>query len=205
MMNRVLRSAYVIFTVPLAYCSSAPTTTPSESIVLSQTQTMQGSAETLPEASYNALFTEINNTRKFDLLALARSNDHFTTFVQLLEQANMTAALTSGGPTTVFLPVNDAFRAFNPEQLARLKAPENKAELTKILQAHIVPAKVYASDLKHQKPLKSSGGVDLPVLVNANHEITIGGAKIVKPDVEVSNGVLHVISTVLKPPENKEG
>jgi len=166
---------------------------------------MQGSTEPIPAATYSALFTEINNTRKFDLLALARSNDHFTTFVQLLEQANMTAVLTLGGPTTVFLPVNDAFKALTPEQLARLKAPENKAELTKILQAHIVPAKVYASNLKHQKHLKSSGGIDLPVLVNGNEDVIIGGAKIVKPDVEVSNGVVHVINTVLKPPENKEG
>ncbi|NEM99350.1 fasciclin domain-containing protein [Pontibacter burrus] len=205
MKKRVLRSAYILFTVPLAFCSSAPTTTSTEPIILSQTQTMQGSAGTIPETPYHALFTELNNTRKFDLLALARSNDHFTTFVQLLEQANMTAALTSGGPTTVFLPVNDAFNALTPEQFALLIAPENKAELTKILQAHIVPDKIYTSDLKHQKRLKSSGGADLPVLVNENQIVTIGGAQIVKPDVEVSNGVLHVISTVLKLPGNKEG
>ncbi|MFZ5731652.1 MAG: fasciclin domain-containing protein [Pseudomonadota bacterium] len=130
------------------------------------------------------------------------SKDH-TTLVAAVKAAGLVETLQSKGPFTVFAPTNAAFGKLPAGTVDNLVKPENKATLTKILTYHVVPARLNAAQLKDGQKLKTVAGEELSVSV-AGGKVTItdakGGKSIVTiPDVNQSNGVIHVVDTVLLP------
>ena len=130
------------------------------------------------------------------------SKDH-TTLVAAVKAAGLVETLESKGPFTVFAPTNAAFGKLPAGTVDTLVKPENKATLTKILTYHVVPGKLEASDLKDGKKLKTAEGEELTVkhqdgkvwIVDAK-----GGSSMVTiSNVNQSNGVIHVVDTVLMP------
>ncbi|NDK55077.1 fasciclin domain-containing protein [Pontibacter fetidus] len=165
---------------------------------ISQTQTMGGDAKEEPaEINYDEMFESIGNTKQFDIVALANSNQNLTTFVNLIEKADITDVLKSKGPFTVFIPTNKAFDHLSKTELEQLLQPENKVRLIKVLQAHILPNKVYATDFKDAQRIKTADNKRINVQVSPDKTVTIGGARIVKPNVEVSNGIVHIVDDVI--------
>jgi len=171
---------------------------------MSETQTMEGTAPDADveavadvEINYDDMFENIESTRQFDILALANSNEHLSTFVDLVEKADISRVLTAEGPYTVFIPTNNAFNKMTEAELNDLLKPENKVQLLKVLQAHIIPSKVYVTDFKDAQRIKTSDDKVISVRVEPNNNVTIGGARIVKPNVEVSNGVVHIVDGVV--------
>jgi uncharacterized surface protein with fasciclin (FAS1) repeats len=130
------------------------------------------------------------------------SKDH-TTLVAAVKAAGLVDTLSSKGPFTVFAPTNAAFNKLPAGTVDTLVKPENKAKLTKILTYHVVPGKLEAADLTDGKKLKTVEGEELTVK-NAGGKVSITDAKgdvanVTIPDVNQSNGVIHVIDTVLLP------
>jgi uncharacterized surface protein with fasciclin (FAS1) repeats len=130
------------------------------------------------------------------------SKDH-TTLVAAVKAAGLVETLESKGPFTVFAPTNTAFGKLPAGTVDSLVKPENKAALTKILTYHVVPGKLEASHLTDGKKLKTVEGEELTVK-RTGDKVTIvdakGGASTVTiPDVNQSNGVIHVVDTVLMP------
>jgi uncharacterized surface protein with fasciclin (FAS1) repeats len=130
------------------------------------------------------------------------SKDH-TTLVAAVKAAGLVDTLSSKGPFTVFAPTNTAFSKLPAGTVETLVKPENKATLTKILTYHVVPGKMNASDLTDGKKLKTVEGEELTVK-NAGGKVTLTDAKgeistVTIADVNQSNGVIHVIDTVLMP------
>src|SRR3954469_1474021 len=130
------------------------------------------------------------------------SKDH-TTLVAAVKAAGLVETLESKGPFTVFAPTNTAFGKLPAGTVETLVKPENKATLTKILTYHVVPGKLTASDLKDGMKLKTAEGEELSVkhqdgkvwIVDAK-----GGSSMVTiSNVNQSNGVIHVVDTVLMP------
>ena len=130
------------------------------------------------------------------------SKDH-TTLVAAVKAAGLVGTLESKGPFTVFAPTNTAFGKLPAGTVETLVKPENKATLTKILTYHVVPGKLAASDLKDGMKLKTAEGEQLSVkhqdgktwIVDAK-----GGTSMVTiSNVNQSNGVIHVVDTVLMP------
>jgi uncharacterized surface protein with fasciclin (FAS1) repeats len=130
------------------------------------------------------------------------SKDH-TTLVAAVKAAGLVPTLESKGPFTVFAPTNAAFGKLPAGTVDNLVKPENKATLTKILTYHVVPGKLEASDLTDGKKMKTAEGEELTVkkqdgkvwIVDAK-----GGTSMVTiSNVNQSNGVIHVIDTVLMP------
>src|SRR5258708_29151817 len=130
------------------------------------------------------------------------SKDH-TTLVAAVKSAGLVETLESKGPFTVFAPTNTAFGKLPAGTVETLVKPENKATLTKILTYHVVPGKLAASDLKDGMKLKTAEGEELSVkhqdgkvwIVDAK-----GGTSMVTiSNVNQSNGVIHVVDTVLMP------
>lgn len=179
----------------LAGCAGSDKT----NTTISETKTMEGSAP-VEEAplNYDEMFEELGSTRQFDIVALANSNQNLTTFVDLIEKADITDVLKSKGPFTVFIPTNKAFNNLSKEELEQLLQPENKVRLIKVLQAHILPNKVYASAFKDAQRIKTADNKRINVQVSADQIVTIGGARIVKSNVEVSNGVVHIVDDVIE-------
>ncbi|MBB6610886.1 fasciclin domain-containing protein [Pontibacter sp. Tf4] len=198
MENNLLKkiAAIVAASVFIVGCAGSDTTT------ISQTQTMEGDAPAEPVAepealNYDALFEDLGNTARFDILALANSNQHLTTFVTLTEKAGITDVLKSEGPFTVFIPTNEAFDHLSKKEFDALLEPENRVQLLKVLQAHILPNKVYTSQLKDNQRIKTADHKVINVQVSPDKIVTIGGAKVVKSNVEVSNGVVHIVDDVI--------
>jgi uncharacterized surface protein with fasciclin (FAS1) repeats len=130
------------------------------------------------------------------------SKDH-TTLVAAVKAAGLVETLEGKGPFTVFAPTNSAFGKLPAGTVDSLVKPENKATLTKILTYHVVPGKLEASSLTDGKKLKTAEGEELTVkhqdgkvwIVDAK-----GGTSMVTiANVNQSNGVIHVVDTVLMP------
>jgi uncharacterized surface protein with fasciclin (FAS1) repeats len=130
------------------------------------------------------------------------SKDH-TTLVAAVKAAGLVPTLESKGPFTVFAPTNEAFEKLPAGTVETLVKPENKATLTNILTYHVVPGRLGASDLTDGKILKTVEG-DQIVIKNDGGKISLTDAKggtshVTIADVNQSNGVIHVVDTVLMP------
>lgn len=137
------------------------------------------------------------------------SNDH-TTLVAAVKAAGLVSTLESPGPFTVFAPTNEAFAKLPPGTVATLLKPENKGMLTAVLTYHVVPGRLTAADLMAMiekghgtAMLKTVQGEPITLSSDGGH-IYVQGAKsgvaeVTIPNVMQSNGVIHVISSVLVP------
>lgn len=132
-----------------------------------------------------------------DIVATATSAGKFNTLAQALTAAGLVETLQGPGPFTVFAPTDEAFAKLPAGTLEDLLKPENKAKLTAILTYHVVPGKVLAADVKPGK-VATVNGKEATIAVTGD-SVTIDNAKIVKTDVAATNGVIHVIDTVIIP------
>ena len=131
------------------------------------------------------------------LVQIAASNPDFSTLVTAVTAAGLGETLSASGPYTVFAPTNEAFAKIPASQLQAILA--DKALLTDILTYHVVPAKVLAGDLKKKQKVATVEGSKVKILKN-KMGAKINEAAITATDIQGSNGVIHVIDTVILPP-----
>jgi uncharacterized surface protein with fasciclin (FAS1) repeats len=129
----------------------------------------------------------------------------FKTLVAAVKAADLVDTLKGDGPFTVFAPTDEAFAKLPKETLDDLLKPENKDKLAGILKYHVVSGKVMAADVVKLdgKEVKTVQGSSLAIKVDGGN-VTVGGAKVTKTDIETKNGVIHVIDSVLLPPADKK-
>ncbi|MBC8064602.1 MAG: fasciclin domain-containing protein [Chlorobia bacterium] len=138
-----------------------------------------------------------------DIVDTAVSAKGFSTLVAAVKAAGLVEALKGEGPFTVFAPTDAAFQKLEkakPGTLAMLLKPENKETLSKILTYHVVSGKVTAKDvmkLKNGTKVKTLNGKSLTV--GLKHGVMVDRANVVKTDIFCSNGVIHVIDSVILP------
>lgn len=133
------------------------------------------------------------------IVDVAAGNPDFSTLVAAVTAAGLGETLAGEGPFTVFAPTNAAFAALPAGTLDSLLLPENKDQLTAILTYHVVPGTVMAADLPATATdVATVNGATVSV-VAAPEGASVNGAKITAADVAASNGVIHVIDTVLLP------
>lgn len=142
----------------------------------------------------------VNTTAKAadeTVVAIAAGNPDFSTLVAAIKAADLAETLSGAGPFTVFAPTNAAFDKLPKGTVEDLLKPENKAKLAAVLTYHVVAGKVLAADVKTGM-VKTVQGTDLEVKVTTAG-VTVNDAKVVKTDIVGSNGVIHVIDTVVLP------
>lgn len=122
----------------------------------------------------------------------------FNTLVAAVKAADLVDTLKGPGPFTVFAPTDAAFAKLPAGTLEELLKPENKEKLVKILTYHVVAGAVHAKDVAKLTSAKTVSGGELKIHAGKGG-VTINNAKVVKADIETSNGVIHVIDTVLLP------
>ena len=132
-----------------------------------------------------------------DIVDTAVAAGSFKTLVTAVKAAGLVETLKGTGPFTVFAPTDDAFAKLPAGTLDAVLA--DKAKLTAILTYHVVAGKVMAKDVVglNGKTAKTVQGGSLKI--DTSHGVKIGGATVTKADIECSNGVIHVIDTVLIP------
>jgi transforming growth factor-beta-induced protein len=121
----------------------------------------------------------------------------FNTLVAAVKAAGLVETLKGPGPFTVFAPTDEAFAKLPKGTVEELLKPENKAKLAGILTYHVIAGKVMAADVKTMKA-KTVNGKELDIKAGAEG-VTVDKAKVVKTDIVTSNGVIHVIDTVVLP------
>ncbi|MFZ0062677.1 MAG: fasciclin domain-containing protein [Pyrinomonadaceae bacterium] len=134
-----------------------------------------------------------------DIVDTAVAAGSFTTLAKALEAAGLIDALKGKGPFTVFAPTDAAFAKLPAGTIESLLQPENKEKLKAILLYHVVSGKVMATDvmkLNGQSVKTLQGGM---FKVNTKHGVRVDNAKVTQTDIKASNGVIHVIDTVLLP------
>ena len=138
-----------------------------------------------------------SHTKK-DIVDTAVSAGSFNTLVAAVQAAELVDTLKGEGPFTVFAPTDDAFAKLPKGTLEDLLKPENKDKLQSILTYHVVAGKVMAKDVTTMKEAKTVNGASFMVSMEAG-SVMIDNAKVVQADIECSNGVIHVIDTVILP------
>lgn len=142
----------------------------------------------------------LTNEKSFqmaDIVDTAVAAGGFETLVAAVQAAGLVDTLKSAGPFTVFAPTNDAFAKLPDGVVADLLKPENKAKLQAILTYHVVAGKVMAADVVKLTSAKSVQGQELTIDTTAG--VKLNGANVVKTDIVCSNGVIHVIDSVVLP------
>jgi len=135
---------------------------------------------------------------KMDIVDTAVGAGSFNTLVAAVQAAGLADTLKGEGPFTVFAPTDDAFAKLPAGTVEDLLKPENKDKLAAILTYHVVSGKVMAKDVMTMKEAKTVNGGMVMISMDADI-VMIDNAKVVQADVECSNGVIHVIDTVIMP------
>ncbi len=130
------------------------------------------------------------------IVDVAAASEDFTTLVAAVEAAGLVETLSGEGPFTVFAPTNEAFDALPEGVLDALLLPENEETLTKILTYHVVPGEV-TSDQITDGDVETVEGQTVSITTEGG--VMVNDATVVTADVDTSNGVIHVIDSVLIP------
>ncbi len=133
-----------------------------------------------------------------DIVQTALDAGKFNTLAKALTAAGLVETLQGEGPFTVFAPTDDAFAKLPAETLTDLLKPENKQKLTDILTYHVVSGRVTAADVSQLTEAKTVNGQQ--VKIDTTGGVKINNATVTTADVEASNGVIHIIDSVLLPP-----
>jgi uncharacterized surface protein with fasciclin (FAS1) repeats len=150
-------------------------------------------------AGTTATTVALKKEAKMDIVDTAVNAGSFKTLAAALQAAGLVDTLKGKGPFTVFAPTDEAFAKLPAGTVETLLKPENKAKLAGILTYHVVAGNVKAADVVKLTSAKTVQGQT--VAIDAKDGVKVNNAKVVKADIETSNGVIHVIDTVLLPKE----
>ncbi len=142
---------------------------------------------------------DMHHGMKMDIVDTAVAAGSFKTLTAALQAAGLVDTLKGKGPFTVFAPTDDAFAKLPAGTVDDLLKPENKDKLAAILTYHVVAGKVMSKSLAGKKTdAKTVNGANLAIDATGS-TVMIKDAKVIKADIKASNGVIHVIDTVLLP------
>ena len=135
---------------------------------------------------------------KSDIVDTAVSAGSFKTLVAAVKAAGLVETLKGEGPFTVFAPTDEAFAKLPKGTVESLLKPENLAKLQAILTYHVVPGRIMAADVVKLTGASSVQGQQIDIAIKGG-KVFVDNASVVKTDIECSNGVIHVIDTVIMP------
>ena len=137
-----------------------------------------------------------------DIVETAVAAGSFKTLAKALEAAGLVQTLKGAGPFTVFAPTDEAFAKLPAGTLEELLKPANKMKLQRILTYHVVAGKVMAADVVKLQSAKAVSGDTIAIAASGGN-VTVDAARVVKTDIGASNGVIHVIDSVILPKDKK--
>ncbi len=138
-----------------------------------------------------------SNKAQADIVGTASAAGSFNTLVSAVKAADLVTTLQGEGPFTVFAPTDAAFAKLPTAQLEALLA--DKAALTKVLTYHVVAGRVEAAEVVRLSSVETIEGQ--AVKIHVGESVMVNNATVVKTDISTSNGVIHVIDTVMLPPD----
>ena len=135
-----------------------------------------------------------------DIADVVEDNSSLKTLANLIDEADLEDTLDDAGPYTLFAPSDQAFAALPEATRQRLLQPQNRELLREVLTYHVVPGQLSASQLQSQE-IQTLGNNPVNIQVDqANNQVRINDARVTQPDIQASNGVIHIIDRVILPP-----
>jgi transforming growth factor-beta-induced protein len=186
-MKRFSVFAMLLTVTALVLAACAPAATPTEAPVAEPEPTAAPEPTAMPEPE------------PMDIVDTAVADGRFQTLVAAVTAAELVDTLKGEGPFTVFAPTDDAFAALPEGTVESLLLPENKQALTDILLYHVVSGKVMAADVVTLESATTVLGKDVAIKVDMGN-VYINDAQVIITDIETSNGIIHVIDSVILPP-----
>ncbi|MEM1151739.1 MAG: fasciclin domain-containing protein [Pseudomonadota bacterium] len=147
-----------------------------------------------------ALATSAFAMSEKDIVDTAAEAGSFETLLAAATAAGLVDTLKGDGPFTVFAPTDEAFAALPEGTVESLLQPENQDQLVAILTYHVVPGKVMSTDLSDDMTAATVNGAE--IMIDLDDGVMVNTASVVSADIEASNGVIHVIDSVILPPES---
>jgi uncharacterized surface protein with fasciclin (FAS1) repeats len=183
-----------------AAATPTATATPEASEEVTGTTTVTSTATTTATGTTTSTNSSTGSSSEssVDLVAALEAEGGFTTLVQALEAANLTAALADAGPFTIFAPTDAAFAGLPSGALDQLLANPT-GQLTQILLFHVLPGSVMVEDIEDGMQATTQQGKAVGFEVTGG-AVKVNGANVTVPDIGASNGVIHAIDTVILPP-----
>ena len=136
--------------------------------------------------------------KNMDIIHTASAAGSFTTLIAAIDAAGLSETLMGEGPFTVFAPTDEAFAKLPEGTVADLLKPENKDKLVAVLTYHVVSGKVMSSDVVKLTSAKTVQGQEVKINVK-DGSVMVDNANVTKVDIAASNGVIHVIDSVILP------
>jgi transforming growth factor-beta-induced protein len=150
-------------------------------------------------AKNDVTYVKASHKKSGDIVDTAVSAGIFNTLVAAVKAAGLVETLQGDGPFTVFAPTDDAFAKLPAGTVENLLKPENKDLLVKILTYHVVAGKVLAADVVKLKSAKTVQGQNVSIKVKKGKVMLNKTTNVIKTDIMTTNGVIHVIDSVLMP------
>ena len=144
------------------------------------------------------VFISAAQAQSKDIVDTAVAAGSFKTLAKALQAADLVDTLKGKGPFTVFAPTDEAFAKLPQGTLEDLLKPANKDKLRRILTYHVVPGRVTATDVVKLKSAKAVSGDTIDIKASGGN-VTVDDAHVIKTDISASNGVIHVIDSVILP------
>jgi transforming growth factor-beta-induced protein len=194
-MNKILSVSIVVLLAALVLAACAPAATLAPTATqMPPTMAPAATATTAPTATSAPTATPKPQT----IVDVAVAAGNFKTLVAALKATGLDKTLAGEGPFTVFAPTDDAFAKLPAGTLDTLLKPENKDKLVQILTYHVVPGKLTAADLSKLSYANTVANLSLSIKADMG-KVIVNDANVTQADVMASNGVIHVIDTVLLP------
>lgn len=149
--------------------------------------------------SGNEVFSMVDDTKNYTTLELASMDPNLSTFVNMVKLSGLAPSMLLTDAHTVFIPTNDAFRDISIERFAELTNPKNQTKLIEFIKYHVMPTKHMKFDFKDSQVITDASPNEITVSKDIYDNVFIGGAKIIRPDIEASNGVIHIVNDVITP------
>lgn len=140
----------------------------------------------------------VQNPKMFETIDLATMDKELSTFTNLIMLSGLGVSMELADNHTLLVPTNEAFADMSIEQFAKLTDPKNKAQLLEFVKFHVIPKKVMAEDFEGEDIISTDVEQEIAVDYN-NGIVTVGGARVIKADIEASNGVIHIVNGVIQP------
>lgn len=148
------------------------------------------------------ILNQITNTNDYSTIELVRMDPRLSTFAHLVSLAGMNEQFENVGPHTLFVPTNKAFENMEIKDYLKLTNPDSKAKLIQFINYYYLPKKVLKYEFKDNDIIENELNEGIPVSVNweANgNSISIGGANIIKADIQASDGIVDILDAVFAP------
>ncbi|QLG46529.1 fasciclin domain-containing protein [Costertonia aggregata] len=145
------------------------------------------------------VFSSVNNTKDYTTLELASMDPNLSTFVNMVKLSGLAPSMLLTDAHTVFIPTNDAFRDLSIEKFAELTDPKNQAKLAEFVKYHFLPSKQMDYEFKDSQVITDPSPNEISVSKDTYDNVFIGGAKIIRPNIEASNGVIHIVNDIITP------